>query len=32
MVKLTFFLGDDQFLIARTKLEHIFFKNAFLLL
>ncbi len=32
MVKLTFFLGDDQFLIAKTKLGHVFLKNAFLLL
>jgi hypothetical protein len=32
MVKLTFLLGEDQFLIARTKLGYIFIKNAFLLL
>jgi hypothetical protein len=29
MVKLIFFLGDDRFLIARTKLGYIFVKNAF---
>jgi hypothetical protein len=30
-IKLTFFLGYDRFLVARSKLGHVFFKNAFLL-
>jgi hypothetical protein len=32
MVELTFFLGDDRFLVAVAKLGHVFFENAFLLL
>ncbi len=29
-IKLTFFLGYDRFLVAGSKLGHVFFKNAFL--
>jgi hypothetical protein len=34
LLSLPFFLilFDDQFLVARAKLGHVFFKNAFLLL
>ena len=30
-IGLTFFLGYDRVLVARTKLRRVFFKNAFLL-
>jgi hypothetical protein len=32
MVKLTFFPGDDRFLVARAKLGQVLFENAFLYL
>jgi hypothetical protein len=29
MIELTFYFGDDQFLVARAKLGHIFFEKRF---